>query len=221
MPPSVPLHELRSTLQSMAEPRYRDFAAKLIPGGMPMLGVRLPALRSLAKKLARSGLWQLPTPAAGAYMEEVMLRGMLIGYAPRGVGIELRLAELGQFVPLISNWSICDSCCTTYTFARRHRERVWQWLAPYLASAEEFPARFAVVLLLTQFKQDAAWAARIATALPTIPASAYYAEMAIAWCACELILLYPSLAASLLSSLRPSIHHLTLRKLRESCRYSL
>lgn len=204
----------------MAEARYRAFAAKLIPGGMPMLGVRLPALRSLAKRLARAGCWQLPA-RADAYMEEVMLRGMLIGYAPRGVGIEERLAELKQFVPAITNWSICDSCCTTYTFARRHRERVWQWLAPYLASAEEYPARFAVVLLLTQFKQDAAWAARVAAALPTIPAAAYYAEMAIAWCACELILLYPALADSLLSSLRPSIHHLTLRKLRESRRYSL
>ena len=204
----------------MAEARYRAFAAKLIPGGMPMLGVRLPALRSLAKRLARAGCWQLPA-RADAYMEEVMLRGMLIGYAPRGVGIEERLAELEQFVPAITNWSICDSCCTTYTFARRHRERVWQWLAPYLASAEEYPARFAVVLLLTQFKQDAAWAARIAATLPTIPAMAYYSEMAVAWCACELILLYPALADSLLSSLRPSSHHLTLRKLRESRRYSL
>ena len=210
-------HELRTTLAAMADAHYRDFAAKLIPGGMPMLGVRLPALRSLAKQLARTGQWQLPTPAE-PYMEEVMLRGMLIGYAPRGVGIEQRLAELGHFVPLISNWSICDSCCTTYTFARRHREEVWQWLAPYLASAEEYPARFAVVLLLTQFRQDAAWAARIAAALPTIPATAYYAEMAVAWCACELILLYPTLAASLHSSLRPSIHRLTLRKLRESRR---
>lgn len=202
----------------MAEESYRDFAAKLIPGGMPMLGVRLPALRALAKQMAHSGVWQLPAPGTAAYMEEVMLRGMLIGYAPRGVGIEERLTALERFVPFITNWSICDSCCTTYTFARRHRERVWQWLAPYLASAEEYPARFAVVLLLTQFKQDAAWAARIAATLPTIPATAYYAEMAIAWCACELILLYPALADSLLSSLRPTIHRLTLRKLRESRR---
>ena len=211
--------ELRAALVAMAEEPYRAFAAKLIPGGIPMLGVRLPALRTLAKQLARSGVWQLPTPAE-PYMEEVMLRGMLIGYAPRSVPWQARLDELERFVPYITNWSICDSCCTTYTFVRRHREEVWQWLAPYLASAEEYPARFGVVLLLDHYKQDATWAARVAAALPTIPATAYYAEMAVAWCACELILLYPALADSLLSSLRPSIHRLTLRKLRESRRQS-
>lgn len=209
--------EWRAALRAMADERYRDFAAKLIPGGMRMLGVRLPELRRLAREMARAGQWRLATPA-NAVMEEVMLRGMLIGYAGREVPLAERLRALAAFVPLITNWSICDSCCTTYTFARKHREEVWQWLAPYLSSAEEFPARFGVVMLLTQYKQDSAWAERVAATLPTVPASAYYAEMAVAWCACELCLLYPQLSDSLLSSLRPSVRQRTLRKLRESLR---
>ncbi len=47
---------VRKELQAMAEPDYRAFASGLIPGGTPMLGVRLPALRGLAKRIAR-GDW--------------------------------------------------------------------------------------------------------------------------------------------------------------------
>ena len=209
--------EWRATLRAMADERYREFAAKLIPGGMRMLGVRLPELRRMAREMARAGQWRLATPA-NAVMEEVMLRGMLIGYAGREVPLAERLRALAAFVPLITNWSICDSCCATYTFARKHREEVWQWLAPYLNSAEEYPARFGVVMLLDHYKQEPAWAARVAEALPRVPAQGYYAEMAIAWCACELCLLYPQLSDSLLTSLRPSVRQRTLRKLRESLR---
>ena len=213
----MPPETIRARLEALAEPRYRDFAAKLIPGAPRLLGVRLPALRTMARELARTGQWRLTTPA-DATVEEVMLRGFLIGYAPRKIGWQERLDELAHFVPLISNWSICDSCCCTYTFVCPHREQVWAWLAPFLASAEEYPARFGIVMLLNHFKQDAAWAARVAAALPGVPATDYYAEMALAWCACELILLYPELSAPLLDTLRPSVHRLTLRKLRESRR---
>lgn len=208
--------EIRARLQSMGEPAYCAFAARLLPRGVRLLGVRLPALRAMARELARAGEWQLPT-AGDAYMEELMLRGMLIGYAP-GLSLQERLAALRDFVPLITNWSVCDSCCATYGFARKHREQVWAWLQPCLASAGEFEARFGVVMLLQHFKQEAAWAARVAAALPTVPAQGYYAEMALAWCACELCLLYPAQEEALLAALRPSVRRLALRKLRESLR---
>lgn len=181
-----------------------------------MLGVRLPQLRALAKELARAGIWRMPT-ADDAYMEEIMLRGMLIGYAAKA-RLEERLCELEAFVPLISNWSVCDSCCTTYTFARANREQVWNWLQPYLNSAREYEARFGVVMLLNHFRQERTWAEAAAKALPQVPACAYYAEMAIAWCACELILHYPELKEALMDELRPGINRLTHRKLRESFR---
>lgn len=200
----------------MADAPYREFAKKLIPGEVQLLGVRLPQLRRLAQQLAREGRWQLMV-AQDACMEEIMLRGMLIGYA-RGVSLAERLAALEAFVPYITNWSICDSCCATYRFVRREREEVWRWLAPYLAAAEEYRARFGVVMLLQHFRQEKMWAARVAKALPQVKAQGYYAEMAVAWCACELIIQDPPLRDTLPAALRPSIQRLTLRKLRESTR---
>lgn len=44
--------ELRARLTELAEPAYRDFSSRLIPGCGEMLGVRLPVLRKLAAEIA-------------------------------------------------------------------------------------------------------------------------------------------------------------------------
>ena len=41
---------LRQKLEELAEPEYREFSQKLVLDGLPMLGVRLPTLRGLAKE---------------------------------------------------------------------------------------------------------------------------------------------------------------------------
>lgn len=216
MQPPTTLPAIRRRLNELAEEKYREFAARLLPGETQLLGVRLPTLRRIAKQLAQQGIWQLPADEARS-MEELMLRGMLIGYA-RGVPLSERLGALTGFVPLIRNWSVCDSCCATYAFARQHRETLWEWLAPYSASEQEYEARFGVVMLLLHFKQEEPWAMRVAELLPRVRAAGYYAQMAAAWCACELCLLYPHLAGELLHKLHPPVRRLTLRKLRESKR---
>ena len=46
--------EIQKLLTPLADPSYKTFSLALLPGlNMPMLGVRLPALRRLAKQLAR------------------------------------------------------------------------------------------------------------------------------------------------------------------------
>ena len=47
---------IHSWLLAQAEEDYRIFTMKLLPGTEHILGVRLPVLRKLAKKLARGGL---------------------------------------------------------------------------------------------------------------------------------------------------------------------
>lgn len=215
------LSELRTILQSLSEPRVREFAQSLIPGKATILGVRIPRLRAIAKKLAREQ-WKehFDSLAQAESMEEELIRGMIPGYAPR-IPVTDRLSAIGEFLPRITNWSLCDTCCSTYSFARRNRELVWNWLQPLLHSEKEFEARFAVVMLLGHFAKSPEWAPAVAKALPEVPARGYYAEMALGWCLCELHIHFPDLADPLLaegSSLRLSVKKLALRKIRESRR---
>ncbi len=213
--------ELRQALRTAAEPSYAAFAAKLLPDNThPLLGVRLPRLRSLAREIAKSErahtFLSRPLPQQASF-EEIMVQGFVIGYLS-GITFAERTALLDRLIPRLDNWSLCDSCCATYRFAAEHRDASWEWLLPYTRSAAVYERRFAVVMMLDHFLADAAWASRVAGLLPTLLCGDYYADMATAWCACELCLRYPPMAEELLTALPAPVQKLTRRKLRESRR---
>jgi len=219
---SVPLN-LRGELEAHADPRYREFQAALIPGidRTRMLGVRLPQLRRIAKRLAARGVLTFP-PAPGELFEETMIRGMLPGYA-EWASLHDRLNCLTLFARRdIDNWSLCDSCCATCHFVRLHRVETWEWLRQHLFEAAELPysRRFGIVMLLYHFVPEADWAQKVAEVLPRILPGHFYVDMALAWCACELLLRYPGFASPLLTpgTLSDDVLALTRRKLRESRR---
>lgn len=213
--------ELRRELRAAAEASYAAFAAKLLPDNThPLLGVRLPRLRSLARAIARSesarSYLARPLPQKASF-EEIMVQGFIIGYL-RGITFAERTTLLDRLIPRLDNWSLCDSCCATYRFASEHREETWAWLLPYTRSSAPYERRFAVVMMLDHFLGEESWAKHISALLPTLPCGAYYADMAAAWCACEIMLRYPQLAAPLRQQLPQPVLRLTLRKLRESRR---
>ena len=210
--------DISTALHRLAEPGYRRFAASLIPGESDLLGVRLPQLRKLAQTAARDSWRELFSALSEEHaMEAVMLRGMLPGYAEHA-SLGERLEALAEFVPTIRNWSICDSCCATYRFARQHREAVLDFLRPYLSSTQEYETRFGVVMLLNHYAAEPDWAEQVAELLPQVNSPAHYARMAVAWCACELHLRHPEVAARWFPRLSPEVQSLTQRKIRESRR---
>ena len=73
---------IRMRLESLAEPDFRAFMAKLTPN-VPkenMLGVRIPKLRKLAKELAKTDWRTYLEEAKDDSFEEIMLQGLVIGY---------------------------------------------------------------------------------------------------------------------------------------------
>lgn len=154
--------EIRDVLAQYTDENYKEFSAGLIPGAKPLLGVRLPQLRRIAKSIVNDKenktKWQDETAVYdGAYediyFEETMLRGMMIGYgtAKKGVSCEEGLAYLESFIPYIDNWSVCDSFCNSFVFANRYRDEVWEFMQPYLYSDQEYEVRVALILLLSQY----------------------------------------------------------------------
>ncbi|MBR3600318.1 MAG: DNA alkylation repair protein, partial [Lachnospiraceae bacterium] len=73
--------EIRIRLEAMAEAKYKEFSQSLIPGSRPILGVRIPTLRNLAKELAKGDWKTYLDNAVDNSFEEVNLQGFVIGYA--------------------------------------------------------------------------------------------------------------------------------------------
>ena len=85
--------ETRARLAAQADPAYRAFQHKLMPGVenyLGVLGVRLPLLRKAAARLAKED-WRAELAAPDETFEEVLLRGMLIGKAKMDLAERLEL----------------------------------------------------------------------------------------------------------------------------------
>lgn len=170
--------DIRTQLLSMVEPEYQKFSAALIPNITNVLGVRLPALRKIAKQLA-SGDWRTYLETAeDEYFEEVMLQAMVIGHVQADLDELLKAIE--TFVPKIDNWSVCDSFCAGLKYTKVHSESMWAFLQPYLRSDQEYEIRFGVVMLLN-FYLNERYIDQVLSALDQIRHEAYYVKMAVAW----------------------------------------
>lgn len=169
---------IREQIIALVDEDYQKFAAALIPNINNVLGVRLPELRKLAKKLAKGDWRSYLQQAESEYFEEIMLQGMVIGYVK--TDIEEILRYVTDFVPKIDNWSVCDSFCTGLKFTKTSREQVWDFLQPYLSSYKEYDIRFGVVMLL-DFYIDAEYIGRVLPLLDNVEREGYYVKMAVAW----------------------------------------
>ena len=102
----VTSQKVRSRLKELEDEKYREFHSGLLPGTENILGVRLPALRSLAKEIAKNDWEEWFFQKNDIYYEETMLRGLVTAYAK--MDCDTRLSYIRAFVPDIDNWAVCD-----------------------------------------------------------------------------------------------------------------
>lgn len=169
---------IREQIFELIDPDYQKFSTALIPNINNVLGVRLPELRKLAKKIAKGDWRTYLATAEDKYFEEIMLQGMVIGYVK--TDIEEILSYVASLVPKIDNWSVCDSFCTGLKFTKENKERVWTFLQPYLSSKKEYEIRFGVVMLL-DFYIEIEYIDRVLILLNRAKHDGVYAKMAVAW----------------------------------------
>jgi 3-methyladenine DNA glycosylase AlkD len=169
---------IHKQLLALAEPEFQRFSSALLPGVDNLLGVRLPILRKMAKKLAAGDWRSYLDQAADDSFEEVMLQGMVIGYIQTTVGEWLE--RIVRFLPKINNWSVCDSFCSSLKQTREHPEEMWRFLMPCLTDSREFTVRFGVVMLLFYYIDDT-HIRQVLTLLEQVEHPGYYVRMAVAW----------------------------------------
>ena len=170
--------DIRAYLEEHAEEKYREFNASLIPGSAPILGVRVPKLRDLAKRLAREDWRTYLKEARDESYEELSLQAFVIGYAKADIDELLEYAA--AFIPKIQDWSVNDGFCATFKIARKHRERVWEFLMQYKDSPNEFEQRVVAVMLMDHFLEEG-YMERVFKVWDELKHDGYYRKMGVAW----------------------------------------
>lgn len=209
--------KIRQKILKLSDEKYKEFHSKLSPTGSNIIGVRMPLLRKLAKEIAKGDWREYLKTAENEYYEEIMLQGIVIGYVK--VDVEERLQLIGAFIPKIDGWGICDSFCNGLKFIKSNKERVWNFIQPYLKSDHEFYIRFGVVVLL-DFYIDEAYINRVLDALDKIKHPGYYVKMAVAWTVSICYIKFPEVTMAYLknNSLDDFTYNKSLQKITESLR---
>lgn len=205
--------DIRDRLLAMAENDYQKFSVALIPGVENMLGIRLPMLRAFAKEIAKSD-WRDALGEQDYYFEERMLRGMVLGYASKDMDVMLPL--IADFIPLVDNWSICDSVFMGMEIFQKNRERAWKFIEPYLSSHKEFEVRVALIIMMQHLlkcdkngkkiarlrtvdvadmenvsEEEGLYVKRVLEEVDKVDTTDYYASMAASWLIAEAFCCYP------------------------------
>ena len=196
-----------------ADPAYREFHKKLVPGLEHFAGVRIPELRRAAAGVREGNFLEF---CGYATYEETVLAGLVIAKR-KGAA----LAEgLEEFWPRVDNWAVCDVVCSTAKDMGRQPDfflpRVLAWAAP---SNPTFTQRAGLVLLLDYFLKEPYLEAALA-ACDGRGKQEYYAEMAAAWLLSMALVKFPkpTLAFFDRADLTPFVRAKAFQKARESFR---
>lgn len=154
---------------------YAAFNQRIVNTKMPVIGVRVPDLRRLARELA-------PDMSAADISElltaqnESLLCGLLITHVRIDNQAAIDLTK--QYLPHVDSWAHIDIFVEK---KRRFASEVWwNFALECLQSEAEFTVRYGVVSLMTNFL-DEAHIDQVFAALRKVTSDGYYVKMALAW----------------------------------------
>ncbi len=211
--------EIRQELFLLKDEKYRDFQSALIPtvDKERFIGVRTPALRSLAGRIASEEdfsafLSELPH----AYFDEDNLHALLI---MKSRDISECISLVRELVPYIDNWATCDMLRPAVF--RKHPEELQGFIDELLESRNTYSVRLGIGFLLSFFL-DGHFSPEQLKKVGELESNEYYVRMMIAWYfATALAKQYDSAVVWLEKNMLPMwVHNKTIQKAVESLRIS-
>lgn len=209
--------EVTSRLFALRDETYAAFQAKLTPG-IPrdsFIGVRVPALRQLAKTYAREPeaalfLQSLPHD----YYDENMLHSLLLSEMKDYAAC---VQAVDAFLPYVDNWAVCD--ILSPKVFRRHRTELIGEIRRWIASPQTYTCRFGMEMLMSHFLDEDFRPDYLE--LPVrVRSTEYYVNMMTAWFFATALAKQWDATLPYIQQHRldPWTHNKTIQKARESYR---
>ena len=169
---------LQKQLFELQDLKYRDFHSKLLPGidKEKIIGIRIPQLRSFAKKFAKTEevnffLQELPH----TYYEENNLHMMLVSW----IGdYDACLKEVKRFLPYVDNWATCD--LPLPKCFEKHKTELLTEIRAWITDTHTYTIRYGIGVLMRLYLDDA-FLPEFPELVAQIQSEEYYVNMMIAW----------------------------------------
>ena len=170
--------KIREELFNLSDKEYREFQGKLIPNANKeiMIGVRTPALKTLAKKILNTPqcaefLKSLPHK----YFDENQLHAFIIAEIK---DFNTCITKVDCFLPFIDNWATCDQLSPKVF--KKHKTELLPYIEKWVKSDKTYTVRFGIGMLLSHFL-DSDFKSDYLDTVSSIKSDEYYINMMIAW----------------------------------------
>lgn len=208
---------IQAELMSLSDTSYKGFQTALMPTVDPdkVLGVRMPKLRTLAKKMHQAGedtafLQALPH----RYYEENNLHGILISQI---TDFGKAVSELDRFLLYVDNWATCD-LIVPIAFRKRPADLLRK-VDAWLSSNHAYTVRFAIGVLM-RFYLNEGFSTELLNRVSCIRSDEYYVNMMAAWYFATALAKQYDATIHIIENreLSPWVHNKTIQKAVESYR---
>ena len=170
--------EIQKRLFALQDKGYREGSIKLNPSVDPdtIIGIRIPALRALAKELkgtdaAAAFIAALPHQ----YFEEYSLHTFLIGYIK---DFDEAIAQTERLLPWLNSWALTDSM--RIKAFDKDPARLLPTIDKWLGSGDTYTIRYGILCLMNFFL-DARFDPCYLKKVAAVRSDEYYVNMMIAW----------------------------------------
>ena len=170
--------DIYKELVSLQDKGYRDMQITIIPSvdADSIIGVRTPALRSLAKELSkREDIGTFLNDLPHKYFEENQLHAFILsGMKDADKAFELT----DKFLPYVDNWATCDQMSPK--IFKKHKDLLLEYTDKWIKSDLTYMKRFGIGMLMEHFLDDD-FKTTYLTKVSKIRSDEYYVNMMIAW----------------------------------------
>ena len=206
-------------LTTLSEESYKKFSFKIIPTNYNILGVRMPLLKQISKKIVSESPYEFLALDKGNSYEMILLEGLVIS------SLKLPFQELTIYIETymkkIDNWAQVDSFVSNFKGIKKEKEMVFNTLQPWLDSENEFVVRTALIILLSYYVEKE-YLEKIFDISNKITHKGYYVFMGNAWLISVCMAKFPEETIQFFkkNKLDDTTHNKAIQKSRESNRVS-
>ncbi|MBE5923294.1 MAG: DNA alkylation repair protein [Lachnospiraceae bacterium] len=170
--------DIKKELYTLQDIEYRDFQCGLIPNVEKeyFIGVRTPALKSLAKEYSKKdGIDEFLSELPHSTFDENQVHAFIISEIK---DYDKCIDELEKFLPYVNNWATCDQMSPKVF--KKNREKLLSRIKEWIKSDKTYTVRFAIGMLMSHYLNED-FCIEYLDMVSAVRSEEYYINMMIAW----------------------------------------
>lgn len=169
--------ELLKILLENKDEEYKVFNDKIINTNKKTIGVRIPILREISKKIMKEDYVLFLNDVKDEYHEEIIVEGLVISKL-KDVNNVINMID--NYIIKIDNWCTCDTFASSLKIINKNKSRFYSYVYKNINSNNPWMVRLCFVILHSYYVEEE-YINDIFKMIDNDNNSFYYVMMAKAW----------------------------------------